>query len=200
MKRTIALVAFFIIVTGYAHAQTSAGNMMVGGALRIYSSGEQSNDDYDYSEFQFAPSFGYFISDNFAIGLNLAIATRKQDNGFALTKYTDFSAGPFARYYKFTSNEQFAFFAQASINFGTGTIDVTPGGETKTSSLNFNVSPGFAYFFNNHWAAELSFSGLSVGSYDPNKDVDDDKNTYVVFDIRSFSPSIGARYHFGGGD
>jgi outer membrane protein len=199
MKRSkIVLLAFLMIVTGYAHAQTSAGTLMAGGAIRIYSASEQSNDDYEYSEFYFSPSIGYFISDNLALGLNLGFETRKQDNGFAATKYTNFSVGPFARYYKFTSNEQFAFFAQASINFGSGKVDVTPGGESNSSSLSFNVSPGFAYFFNSHWAAELSFSGLSVGSTDPNKDVDDDKESYVIFDIRSFSPSLGVRYHFGG--
>ena len=197
-KRISILCALFCMVTVLAKGQTTSGSMMVGGVFQIYSASQQNNDDYEYSEVGFSPSFGYFVSDNFAVGLSIGFNSTKQDNGATSQKNTAFSFGPFARYYKFTSNEQFAFFAQAGLNFGSGKYDQTPGGESKNSYVNFNVSPGFAYFFNNHWAAELAFTGLSITSEDPNKDVSDDKRTSVIFDIRSFSPSVGVRYHFGG--
>lgn len=197
-KRSTIFFALFSMATFFADAQTTSGSMMLGGAFRIYSQGQESNEDYDYSELEFSPSFGYFVTDNLAVGLNFGVSTTKQDNGATSQKNTSFGLGPFARYYKFTSNEQFAFFAQAGFNFGSGKTDSTPGGETKSSFVNFNISPGFAYFFNNHWAAELALAGFSVRSSDPNKDVNDDKNSSVVFDIRSFSPSLGIRYHFGG--
>lgn len=171
---------------------------MLGGAIQIYSAGQQSNDDYEYSEFEFSPSFGYFVADNFAVGVNFDFDSRKQDNGATSQKYTAFAFGPFARYYKFTSSEQFAFFAQASFNLGSGKTDITPGGEVKESFVNFQISPGFSYFFNKHWAAELAFTGLNIRSVDPNKDVNDDESSSVTFGIRSFSPSLGIRYHFGG--
>jgi outer membrane protein len=198
MKRTITILSLLLLISSYLQAQTSAGNFMAGGSIQIYSASNQNNDDYDYSSVNFSPSIGYFVSDNFAVGLNVGISSQKTDNGFTSSKQTTLSFGPFARYYKFTSNEQFAFFAQAGVNVGSGKEDNTPGGETKSSFVNFNISPGFAYFFNNHWAAELSFVGFSVQSNDPNKDAGDDKYSSVIFDIRSLNPSLGIRYHFGG--
>ena len=197
-KRSTIFFALFTMATFFAHAQTTSGSMMLGGGFRIYTQGQESNEDYDYSELEFSPSFGYFVTDNLVVGLNFTVNTTKQDNGGTAQKYNAIALGPFARFYKFTSNEQFAFFAQAGFNFGSGKTDYTPGGETKSSFVNFNISPGFAYFFNNHWAAELALSGFSVSSRDPNKDVNDDKYSTVIFDIRSFNPSLGIRYHFGG--
>jgi hypothetical protein len=112
-------------------------------------------------------------------------------------KSSAFAIGPFARYYKYTSNENFAFFGQASFLFGSGKTELTGGGDVKRSFISFDVSPGFSYFFTDHWALDFSLSLLSISSTDPNKDADDDNVTTVEFGVQSFSPSLGFRYHFG---
>jgi hypothetical protein len=171
--------------------------MMVGGSLSYYSQSYQGNSDVGNSGISFVPSFGYFVAENLAVGAGLTISSATSDNGTNKTVVKGFGIAPFARYYKFTSNEDFAFFAQAVLGIESGKVDVTPGGETKSSTLSFDVSPGFAYFFNDHWAAEFAIGGiLRYESFDPNKDNDDDKQSNFNFGISSLSPNVGIRYHF----
>jgi outer membrane protein len=193
--KNIALILMFIVIAKTASAQTSAGNMMLGGNVSFYNSTRQGSNEYQQGEFIFSPNFGYFISDNLAVGAALSVGTTTFDNGVSKTVRTTFGAGPLARYYKFTSNDRFAFFGQGQFLFNTGKEDITPGGENKIGSISFSLSPGFSYFFTDHWAVDLLISGFVFSSYDPNKDSDNDKTNNVSFNL-SLSPSIGMKYHF----
>lgn len=172
--------------------------MMVGGTLSLSSTSYQSNSDLGSSGITFSPGFGYFVADNLVVGANLGIGSSTTDTGLTKTQTTDLSFGPFARYYKFTSNDKFAFYGQASLTLASSKRDETPGDELKSGSTTFAISPGFSYFFNEHWALDFNIRGFEIKSSDPNKDADDDKSTSVVFNVSSFSPTLGFRYHFGG--
>ena len=190
----------FLMAAGLTYcvnAQTSKGNMMVGGALSFFTVSDQSDTDFEYKGTSFSPSFGYFLFDNFALGAELSVGSTTTDNGNTKRISSSFGFGPFARYYKFTSNESFAFFGQARFLYSSGKVDDTPGGENKTQNIAFSISPGFSYFFTKHWALDLSIAGLVIQSNDPNKDADDDKVNSVEFGISSLSPTLGFRYHFG---
>jgi hypothetical protein len=101
------------------------------------------------------------------------------------------------RYYKFTANEQFAFFGDVSFLIGGGRQENGPNDASKTGLFRFAISPGFSYFFTSHWALDLSLSGISLQSFDPDKDNDNDKESTVTIGISSLSPNLGIRYHFG---
>jgi outer membrane protein len=191
-------VSFILMLVGSSFAlkaQTDAGTMMVGGALEV-SSTSYDGGDQKITSTTFAPSFGYFIGDNFAVGASLGISSSSNDNGATTTKSSSFGIGPFARYYKFTSNEDFAFFGHASLMYSGGKSEAS-GTDVKNRLISFGVAPGFAYFPTDHWAVEFSLTLLSVSSYDPNTDGDDDVTTQVGFGLDTFSPNIGIRYHFG---
>lgn len=195
MKKSFVVILFMIWGT-FAQAQTQPGNFMVGGNLSTYSQTFNSNNDLKIKGTTFAPAFGYFFAENMAAGLTLSVSSSESGTNLSKEETTSFSAGPFFRYYLFTSNENFAFFGHAGFQAGTGKRDFTPGGETNTSSFQFSLSPGFAYFFNQHWAAEFSVTGLAYRSEDPDKDTDDDTVTRFDFGISSLSPALGFRYHF----
>jgi outer membrane protein len=195
MKKT-TFILLLIASSLASQAQTAAGNMMVGGTLSV-TSNSYSGGDFKTTSTAFAPSFGYFVSDNFAVGASISIIGSSDDNGTTTDKSSSFGIGPFARYYKFTSNEDFAFFGQGTIQYVAGKEDDTAGNDVKFSQVSFAVAPGFAYFPTDHWAIDFSLTLLSVTSEDPNKDADDDNNTYVRFGLNTLSPSIGIRYHFG---
>lgn len=196
MNKTIVFLLAFLAGAGAVHAQTSPGNMMAGGAISFSSSSREGGSVNDYGAFGFAPSFGYFVSDHLAVGTSLTIATSRTGTGSAKTTENAFGIGPFARYYLFTSNEQFAFFGQAGLSFLSQKTDPPVGEITKGNAISFSLFPGAAYFFNEHWAMELSITGFAVTSEDPDTDNDNDKRTTVDFSIHSFSPSLGLRYHF----
>ena len=194
-KLTLLFFAFFL-TTFYVGAQTLKGNMMAGGNLSFQNQTYQGSNGSDKS-INFYPSFGYFIVDNLAVGAILSLGSTTNDTGFSKTISTSMGFGPFARYYKFTSNENFAFFGHAQFVVSSGKVDNTPGGDTKSSGVSFSIAPGFSYFFTKHWALDLSITGLVIQSYDPNKSNANDKTTTVNFGISSFSPNLGFRYHFG---
>jgi hypothetical protein len=190
------LVFALVIATTVAYAQTSAGNMMAGGSIEFNSYSGEGGSPNDASSFTFSPSFGYFISDNFAVGTSLTLGSSRSGTGAGKTTSSEFGIGPFARYYKYTSNENLAIFGQAGLNFETGKSDPSFGAVRHSSAISFSISPGAAYFFNEHWAAEVTITGFRISSSDPDTDNDGDKTTSVAFILSSFSPTLGFRYHF----
>ncbi len=196
MNRFFILVIASALVPTYLKAQTSSGNMMVGGSFSFNSysySGASTNDGNSVS---FFPGFGYFIKENFAIGTSLALSSTRNGTGVEKSTSSDFGISPFARYYKFTSNESFAFFGEAGMSFRFGKAVPAIGAVTKSNSIAFWLSPGAAYFFNEHWALELSITGLVISAGNPDTSNDNNKFTRVYFDLSSWSPVLGLRYHF----
>lgn len=190
----------FILIGGLfslAEAQTVQGTFTVGGGVS-FSSGKDQNPygEIKSSTFSFRPSLGYFVVDNLAVGVNLGLTSGKQEQGGTTFKTSEFQVGPFARYYVFTSNERFAFMAEAAVLFGSDKQEYSNGGEQKGSSTTFYLSPGFTYFLTDRWGLDLQLQGISFYSSDPNKDVDNDKESGVTIGAEFFNPVLGVRYFF----
>jgi outer membrane protein len=196
MNKLLILLCAFTVVTTWTYGQTSAGNMMVGGSISFNSSSREGGSANDASGFTFSPDFGYFISDNFVVGTSLSLSSSRQGTGAAKTTSNSFGIGPFARYYLFTSNEQFGFFGQAKVAFLTGRTDPAFGQISKRQEISFALQPGAAYFLNDHWAIELYIAGFTFSSEDPDTENDNDKITRVNFSLSSLQPTLGFRYHF----
>ena len=195
MNRSLIFV-FLLFFATCAYSQTSSGNMMVGGAIEFSSRSYQSADGYDGSDFTFAPGFGYFIRDNVAIGGELTLMRSTSRLAGYTSIDSQFGFGPFVRYYKFTSNDSFAFFGEALLSFSTSKYRQPSGADTSGNGIRFALSPGATYFFNEHWAMEMSVTLLSISSSDPNTESNDDKSTYFYFGLDSLYPALGVKYHF----
>ena len=197
MKKTFLGLALALMGLGL-QAQTTQGSLTLGGSIGYNSTKEKNNylnSDYESSYFQFSPNVGYFVVDNLEVGLNLGISFGKA--GYEIldpTKTTTFSAGPYARYYKFTSNERFAFTGALGVSFGSGKSS-TETTESKTSNFGVSIAPGFVYFLTDKWGLDFQLEGIGFSSLDPNKDVDDDNRNVFSFGLSSLSPSLGFRYY-----
>lgn len=198
MKRILILSFTLVLVAPALWAQTTKGSIALGGGFGINSSKNENaygNSDYTASSFQFRPVGGYFLADNLEVGLQLGVTSGKSGyDGNDPTKTSAFSAGPYARYYKFTSNERFAFTGQVGISFGSGKSSFM-NNETKTGNLGITIAPGFTYFISDKWGLDFQLDLLSYNSYDPNKDIDNNNQTSFSFGFDTFSPSIGFRYY-----
>lgn len=199
MKKII-LLSFCCLFSVAGFTQIVKGAKAVGGGI-TYSNTTQpgylGDGEDSESSFEFIPSIGYFVSDGILIGINLGFSSGKTESFGSETKSSGFAAGPFARYYKQTSNENFAVYGQFSFLYGSGKDTDSSNQETKTSAMDVALSPGLVYFVNEHWAIELGFRGIGYYSSDPDKDVDE--NTVKTFDVglNSFMPaSLGFRFHF----
>ncbi len=199
MKKLLPVIIVMMASAAGSFAQTTQGSFSLGGTIGVTNTKDETNgEDIRYSQFRFQPSVGYFAVDNLMVGLNLNLIAEKEDDGFGGDdKANTFLIGPFARYYKFTSNEKFAFFGELGTLFGTQTDKPDGQNETKSGTFSIYLSPGFSYFFNEHWAADLTLQGISFSSYDQDKDADNDKFTVFNFGVSSFNPSIGVRYFIG---
>lgn len=198
-KITLILACVTLACTSYA--QTVSGSKALGGGISYTSTSD--TDFYEgsvtQSQLAFSPSFGYFVSDNIMVGgsVGLGVSKISETDFTPERKTTTFSLGPFARYYIHTSNESFAFFGQFAVLFGSGKTTQDPDLEVKSSYFDLAVSPGFAYFFNEHWALEIGFRGIGFNKYDPDKDADDDEIKTTTIGLNSLSPSnFAIRYHF----
>ena len=105
------------------------------------------------------PKLGYFFADNFAAGLGIEYSylTTNEDNNEDRTS-TDFLAGPFARYYVPLGNQDFYFFVEGSLGFGTTSTSETPesGEEVEGSGSLFGGGggPGLTVFVGDQIALE----------------------------------------------
>ena len=196
MKKSLILLLTLLALANLALAQTSSGNMMLGGGLSYNSVSYEGGSANDGNSVIFSPGFGYFISDNLAIGTTLTLGGSREGTGANKTLRSSFGLGPFARYYIFTSNERFGFFGQAQLSFSTGKTDPDAGNVTRNNAVSFSVFPGAAYFFNEHWALEFSIRGFAFTSTDPNTSNNNDKYTRVELGLNSLTPNLGFRYHF----
>lgn len=183
-------------------AQRKAGNWLAGGGLEFsFARTEQgANTTVKDSRFSLVPNIGYFVSDNFAVGLSVSNITSNSESGNTKTSSRTINSGPVARYYLEVANSSLTFFGQAGIflGFGATMTEVGPiSNETTRTSFSIGLTPGMAYFFNEHWAAELYLGGISYSSSDPDKDANADKTTSFSFGLNSLAPTgLGVRYHF----
>ncbi|GIL23550.1 MAG: hypothetical protein BroJett042_20630 [Bacteroidota bacterium] len=198
MKKIMYAILAMMFIAPAAWAQTTQGSKSIGGGFEYYSNKQENiygNYDYESSSFEIMPQVGYFIIDNLEVGVLLNYTSGK--SGYTQldpTKNSSFSVGPFARYYKFTSNERFAFTGTFSVSFGSGKTTYPSSSESKTGNMGVFISPGFTYFLSEKWGLDFQLQGIGFTSYDPNKDVDDDNSKTITFGVSSFTPSIGFRF------
>lgn len=195
MKKLMILILALGLVIPTTWAQTTKGSFAVGGGISFNSGSNNNEIQYQSNSFQISPQASYFVSDNLEVGLEFGLSSSRYGfEGDDPTKNNSLSVGPFARYYKFTSNERFAFTAQAGFSIGSGKTTQPNGNEQKSGSVGIYVSPGFTYFLSEKWGLDFQLQGISYGSSDPNKDVDNNEQTSFTFGISSLNPSLGFRY------
>jgi hypothetical protein len=202
MKIILAVCALALTV-GYVQAQTTAGRMMIGGNVGYTSVKDESYAEIKTTRFTFNPQFGYFVADNLAVGLEVNYWSEKSnytyDGGAGPeSKYHGTTIAPFVRYYMFTPNEKFAFYADAAVGVGSSKYEGYPT-NFKNKTFTTRLSPGFSFFFNEKWALDLQLSGISYSSND--RDLENDepnsKNSVFTFGVSSLNPSLGFRYFMG---
>ena len=142
-----ALIAIFAFAT--AQAQTSKtsfskGDTFVEGTVKFVTSD-------DVKTFNLNPSVGYFLTDKFAVGVNV----NTQSTETAGVKTADsFGVGVFGRCYFFNVGEHFKTYSQLSINSASD-----KAADTKT--LSATIGLGANYFVSKNLSLTLSVADLA---------------------------------------
>ncbi|MCX3266619.1 outer membrane beta-barrel protein [Pedobacter agri] len=226
MKKQLLLLAVLCTAAFTSIAQTDKGNTIIGGSIG-YGKDELrpvSTMNYGASEstfFNVLPRVGHFFSKNLAIGLSIGYDERKNvvEQFFtvgnsplistSIQRDKSFNVGPFVRYYV-DITDKFKFFGQANFDVAFGKTNQSLSGtgsfnyqsvESKSTTYNASINPGFAFFPAKKWAIEFSFPLLAYSKRNDKSDenyqnaIAFDSNSFT-FGLNTFVPSLGFNFHF----
>lgn len=202
--------------------------MFVGGQIDFYSHKNSSvdslyKDDYNYKEFQLIPDFGYFITNNFAIGLNFNFGTNNQKQKYSSystyfitqeTKSTTYGGGGFARYYCKIA-DKFFFILNGGITYTSQPEKLTysttdpsyvfssnnpANQEIQNHNTDITIAPGLTYFMTPKLGIQVDFGNLYyTNSTSKNTTIKRDNhnnNQSTGINLNSSTFNVGLSYYF----
>lgn len=200
MKKIILSVAA-VFAFGFANAQEDAsegfkkGDVFISGAVGF---GSTKTGDFKTSDFIIAPSAGYFVTENIAIGLAFGYESSKVEFGGADATNNTFSVGAFGRYY-FTPASKFSFFGQLGVNYNSydNEFDLEAGelGDFKGDGFGVALAPGVNYFITKNLSLEASFGILGFETTKPDADGAEKTNSFD-FGLDTRDIRLGLVYKF----
>ncbi|MEO0037856.1 MAG: hypothetical protein RIQ59_1067 [Bacteroidota bacterium] len=200
MKKIILTVAA-VFALSFANAQDkkesgfgyAKGDIVLGGNIKMSSSTDEVGGvSTKTSSSMIGPDVAYFIDDNFALELGLAIGSSKV--GTTTTATSNIAVG--ARYYFLNLGERFKTYTNFGLNFGSN--DNGGNGAEKTSTLGLGAGLGMNYFLTSKVA--INFGLGNVISYDSSK-TGDAKSSSMNVNLNEFNnffskPTFGVSYKF----
>lgn len=195
--RISSWVFIFCLASTFLNAQnvTSQGNFMMGGTLgfstadsnvEIEANGSTiNNNGTRATQFNISPRIGYFIVDNFALGIGMDYTLNRirepidlsdPDTDYETEYDSDLLFGPFGRVYFPIASDK-AFFLQGNFGFGSSQDRISVGEDPQTTSTDViaaSFGPGFTIYSSDaigieaivkyNWArsnASFEFQGVS---------------------------------------
>jgi hypothetical protein len=152
MKKLFVLL-YILTYSCLSFSQVTKGNILAGGSVSFQSSKYTAGGDRT-GTFNIMPGAGYFFYDRFAAGLRASF-TRFSDGA---NSYSDWLAGPFARYYFLKAARPTNIFLEG--NFMLGSNKYT--GYDAEGETQFGAVAGAAFFLNTHVAVEASLGWRSL--------------------------------------
>lgn len=182
MKKFLFSSFLFFGTLAMANAQVGKNTTMIGGSIGFSTSSGETEvslsdanvstiDGPNATVINANPKIGYFFAENFAAGLGIEYSyLTTEEEGSTDRTSSDFLAGPFARYYVPLGGENFYFFVEGSLGFGTASTTETPenGNEIEGSGSLFGAGggPGLAVFVGDQIALEglLRYNHVSTST------------------------------------
>jgi len=169
MKKSLLLCLSLCLYFGMSAQITDRGNFILGTTIGFSTSTSTVNfqgegisvesNGYRNLQFNVTPSIGYFLANNWALGIGMDYTlnrTKKPkdvtnpDTELTTSYDSDLLFGPFTRFY-FPFGEDKAFFLESTFGFGSSSNEIEIANETQTASNNviaFGFGPGFTIFSN----------------------------------------------------
>ena len=190
MKKMI--LSLSLLVFGFANAQEvkeasafgfSKGNVFIEGQLSFESSKETlsaaGNDvsELKISSVNFSPKAGYFVTDDFAVGVQLELVSGKREETTIIpgaptlveeTKVGGFGAGVFARYYFLKLGERFKTYTELGVGFGSAKVEDNSQETAKINTFGAGLDLGINYFVTKNIA--ISFGLADVLAFNSTKE------------------------------
>mgnify|MGYP003582070815 CR=1 FL=1 len=164
MKKFTIVTAILFLLTNILNAQTEQGKILVSGkssldftssTTKYYYDGETDSDfDEKVNKFSIAPSVGYFVIDNLAVGLSASYQTEKYKEGS--DNWDDpisvYMVGPFVTYIFPLQGMVKPFIGGIG---GIAGASYGPDDEDKQSGVIYGGNAGVALFLNKNISLDL---------------------------------------------
>lgn len=129
------------------------GNVLLEGNIGLSSSNDKNAEKKENS-FSFTPKAGYFLTDKFAVGVELHFSSEKKEDytvgAETLDKDNMFGAGVFGRYYFLELGKRFKTYAEAGVGYASIKNETKLGNaaavEAKLNGFGVNAGVGANYF------------------------------------------------------
>ncbi|PHN00982.1 outer membrane beta-barrel protein [Flavilitoribacter nigricans] len=210
MKKLVSLLCFLLAGSGVLLAQfNDQGNFLIGSTLGFSTAGsrviQNVGDNQDEGEgpsstqLSISPKIGYFIVDNFALGLGMDYTLNEVDqpNNNKVTD-TDLLFGPFARYF-LPLEDDIALMVETTFGFGRSSDTQDIGGQIQNIGTNifaFGIGPGITVISDSGIGISAVFKyNYARSEFDTNID---NIQRQTITRTNAFDFSIGFQYYFGG--
>lgn len=194
-----------VLAFGFANAQDSAsygfskGNILLEGNLE-FSSTNNKNTEVKTNSLDFNPKVGYFVTDKFAVGVELEIGSGKTETaGTETSKSSNFNAGVFGRYYFLELGQRFKTYAEAGIGFGSEKNKAGLAPEVKATGVSAGAGLGINYFVSDSFAINFGLTNIlafSSAKVEDAKAVTSFTGKFNIFNNFFDTPTFGLTYKF----
>lgn len=197
MKKVLLTLSAIATLGLAANAQTEKGQFLLGGQVSYEGTSLKDGDDKTNS-LSIAPSVGYFVADNIAVGTAIGYGW-SEDKGANDLKTTQsvFQLAPFGRMYT-NNHSPVKFFGQLSVPMAWGSVENNDEKEASVASYGVELAPGIAYFPTSNIGLELRVRGLyfnNASTTDEATDIKTTVNSYGL-NVNSLAPTVGVTFHF----
>jgi hypothetical protein len=209
MKKLILILIAALLSSSLMAQYTAQGNFVIGSTLGFSSAnskvtqddgaGDIATENPTSTQFSIAPSIGYFLADNLAIGIGMDYTFNQVErSGGDNNEDSDLLFGPFGRYYMPVTNDM-AFFLEGNFGFGNASDNMIIAGEPQrlnTNIMAFGVGPGFTIFS----SSAVGIEALVKYNYARSRFDTDIAGIQreTVTRTNQFDFSIGFQFYFGG--
>ncbi|WP_075590998.1 outer membrane beta-barrel protein [Labilibacter marinus] len=169
MKTFFSALAVLFTVSTFSFSQLNEGSIHLAGSSdfsflsvnqKVEFDGEDTDNATKTSELKLKPSIGYFVVDNFALGLSIDYARSKEDKDIS----TNYLIGPYAIYYFGNSNVR--PFLRGDFGYGQ-VIQNYDGEKQKAKAFGYDLGGGVAVFLGNHVSLDFGIAYFnSTTTYD----------------------------------
>lgn len=181
------------------------GNFMVGSTVGFstanskVTSGGAGSEGLSAQQVNVAPAIGYFILDNFALGLGADYTLNSvTEPGQDKTTDSDLLFGPFARYY-FSLGDNVALFFTTNFGFGNSKDEQIVGENKQSIETNvfaIGAGPGLTVYSRGGFAIETIFKyNYANSQFDSTTG---GVTTTTKTRTNQFTLALGLQYYFGG--
>jgi hypothetical protein len=221
------LIAVILAISFYSYSQENKNRFMIKGDVRYSGSNDRSShnlDTYHNNHLSGHSSaginLGYFVSNNFAIGLLGSIG--KSSSGSTSNSATPYSyeftstysytgGGIFARYNQVLPTGKLGFFLQLNTSYSKGYANdastyldqmgqlISTKGYSKSKEANVSLNPGIIYFINSKFSVESTLGSVYYrASKSKHDDIDFTQASGFGAGFSLKTINLGFSYYFGG--